>query len=184
MNTMTGGASLSSCGCSTYENYETKEVVKHYCSEHQPAEPEVTQEPISQELALAESYYAAARDLEYSAQEYTRVANMLNRRADTICERKIAEGDRLERVEQFNADRRLASLEEFNAAVDKIADDERDAFIAANPDAVIAANPDAELVTDTKRLECLARRGYHRLQVFHSVEALRAYVDRLMKAER
>jgi hypothetical protein len=49
-------------------------------------------------LKLAEAYYLVARDLEWHAQEFTRVADLLNIRADTICEQKISDEAKAERA--------------------------------------------------------------------------------------
>jgi hypothetical protein len=41
-------------------------------------------------LALAEAYYLVARDLQMHANEFARVAESLNRRADMYCEQNAA----------------------------------------------------------------------------------------------
>ncbi len=47
--------------------------------------------PDNPTLAMAECYYAVARDLQHSAQEQLRMAELLNRRADALCEQNMRE---------------------------------------------------------------------------------------------
>lgn len=53
---------------------------------------------MSELLKLAEAYYMVAHDLDLHAQEFARVANLLNRRADVYCEQNIAEAPERERA--------------------------------------------------------------------------------------
>ena len=52
---------------------------------------------MSELLKLAEAYYMVARDLDWHAQEFGRVAGLLNRRADAYCEQNMREAAEAER---------------------------------------------------------------------------------------